>query len=133
MIIFAEKSEDILRWAGIGTTQRKMAADALESMGMADMSLDNRQEIMEKQWIQIYRRDAKRTFASNTLVRHQFLLLMGPAGHTGLEIGDDILVAFSDTSLTGIVNKIEPAKRRDDLAGFELVFLRTIPAPVQVP
>ncbi|MDA3876819.1 MAG: hypothetical protein PF483_06995 [Halothiobacillus sp.] len=122
--------ETILRWGGVNSTQRHHAADVLESMGLGDMHLDNRQVPMQQHVVTIQRHNGTHTFTSNTVLEDHMLLLIGPAGHTGLMVGEEVEIAFDQIALMGTVEKIGPTHRDDDIPGSEIVWLRTLPAPI---
>ncbi|ANJ66222.1 hypothetical protein A9404_01490 [Halothiobacillus diazotrophicus] len=129
----SEKPDDtdsVLRWAGLNHEQRQHAADALESMGLGGMSLDNRMDSMQPNLVTIRRHDGKHTLRTHTVLEDHQLLLIGPIGHTGLMLGEDIEISFENTTLIGTVEKIEPTHRSDDEPGSEIVWLRTLPAPL---
>lgn len=126
----SDDPESVLRWAGINSMQRQHAAETLESMGLGDMRLDNRLEIMQPHLVTIRRHDGPHTFRTNTVMEDHMLLLIGPSGHTGLMPGEEIEIAFDQIALMGTVEKIEPTHRSEDAPGSEIVWLRTLPAPL---
>lgn len=114
-------------WIEINAEQKHRAAEKLEALGLSNMRLDTRHELAHRHLVTIYRSGQRtHTVASDTIREEHIILLMGPAGDTGLVAGEQVEIDFDHNRLTVSVEKIEPARRLDDQPGNEIVWLHIV-------